>query len=823
MSTLILKPSTYSAGSLQDRRTKSNNTGDYFSLRSNDSMLSPPARGAMSPSYDEDFPTPRANQQYTPTQVANDRQSFDDLYDMTDDESDVPLFASSSVKRTRNSTASSLAIPSPSAWPTIEKLQKDGRLPNYPLSPPIVSPSARSLYKVTSGNLRVPSRSSTPSLDGSLTSEELSSLSCPSTPDINGQRAAEDEWGVQLKSEAMQTLRRINPDRLNPEPASAVNAVKSEMTESLPSPFKIGLTVTPVDKNDDDEYEPISAISVPSPGGFFASLDDSARNTWSTSSEDAPPATSTAESFYGVPWKSPTESTRTIEQVLQASENNTDGPPTARRLQSPSSAELASPRTDDESYYAVDYDENYMQTLQETAAANIDRTSLWLNAQESYISGLVSPPIESIISPTTVSSDNSSIKSPSSLKSPSTAVTSPSVASIKSPGKAVRWADESPVKIIAEKALPPSPREQTFVEGFKHLRELRQKSDAIVQRRARVEALRLDRNCLTKAHRDQLAGKFELDSPVRPKNSRPVSEFYPAEEQDEKNEMIDRVQKERRALEQLKPVSWNLEATKMLNGGTLLTSPAGKTLFSAHEARVLDLGGQASCDWAWEVALTYRKATVHTVYTADQAPNGKVKLEGPNNHKHTVVPNLWTLPFPSNHFDIVSARSLYALLKTTKPAGTADDEYDLCLKECLRVLKPNGYLEFALLDADILRPGSKAQALSVEFGFNLKTRGYDAQPTKAFLPRLKRAGFGQMKRAWLALPMARRESEGSTAEASQLSGMIGAWAWEKWLLKMAVETGKDEERLLAQVAGAMDEGAECGAAWRYLSGWARKA
>ncbi|KAF2099426.1 hypothetical protein NA57DRAFT_38579, partial [Rhizodiscina lignyota] len=387
--------------------------------------------------------------------------------------------------------------------------------------------------------------------------------------------------------------------------------------------------------------------------------------------------------------------------------------------------------------------------------------------------------------------------------------------------KAVRFADDSPIS-VTEKKLPPSPRDNTFVEGFKHIRETHLRSDAMVQRRARVEALRLDRTCLARAHRDQLAGKFGLESPVRPKNSRPVSEFYATEDADEKKEMIDRVQKERQALEQIKPISWNLEATKMLNGGTLLTSPAGKTLFSASEARVLDLGGHASCDWAWEVALQYPKTTVQTVYTADQAP--KSKLTGPANHKHTVVPNLWTLPFPSNHFDIISARSLFALLKTSKPAGRADDEYDLCLKECMRCLKPGGFLEFALLDADVLKAGPHAQAISVEFGFNLKTRGYDAQPTKSFLPRLKRAGFGQMKRAWLALPMARKEGEsGSTAEASCLTGMIGAWAWERWLLKLQVEMGKDEERLLAEVASAMEEGAECGAAWRYLSGWARKA
>ena len=61
-------------------------------------MLPPPGRGALSPSYDEDFPTPKANEH---TKVKHESQDFDDLYDMSDDETDVPLFASNSVKRTQ--------------------------------------------------------------------------------------------------------------------------------------------------------------------------------------------------------------------------------------------------------------------------------------------------------------------------------------------------------------------------------------------------------------------------------------------------------------------------------------------------------------------------------------------------------------------------------------------------------------------------------------------------------------------------------------------------------------------------------------------------
>jgi len=259
----------------------------------------------------------------------------------------------------------------------------------------------------------------------------------------------------------------------------------------------------------------------------------------------------------------------------------------------------------------------------------------------------------------------------------------------------------------------------------------------------------------------------------------------------------------------------------MLNGGTLLTSPTGKMFPKIDNGKVLDLGGQASCDWAWQVAIEHPSSTVQTVFTGEQSIDATI--ESPSNHKQMRVPNLWTLPFPNDHFHLISARNLFTLLKTDKPTGRGSDEYDLCLKECMRVLKPGGYLEFALLDADIMGAGRQASALSVEFCFNLKTRGYDCTPTKQWLPRLRRAGFAQVRRAWLTLPLTQSaEKEGTTADASHVSGLVGSWVWERWMLKLHKEMGKDADHLLEGVPAALEEGARTGASWRYLSGWARK-
>jgi len=295
-----------------------------------------------------------------------------------------------------------------------------------------------------------------------------------------------------------------------------------------------------------------------------------------------------------------------------------------------------------------------------------------------------------------------------------------------------------------------------------------------------------------------------------------------------------------------------LQAQKQLNGGKLLSKPAVRRITRATAPRILDVGGVATNDWAWDVAYDYPYAIVTTVYTAGN--NLSANVRGPDNHKHLVVPNLWTLPFPSGHFDVVSARTLYELLKTSKPLGRTSDEYDLCLKECYRCLKPGGILDFSLMDADVIHAGRNAQAMGVEFGFNLKTRGYDAQPTKTFLSRISKAGFGHLQRAWMVLPMGktaanwrdqlrvgaepvqqekriREDGEveleetpvfGTTLDAAMLTGIVGSWAWERWLLRLHMEMGKEEEKLLESVVQVLEEGAQGGAGWRTLTGWARK-
>lgn len=364
------------------------------------------------------------------------------------------------------------------------------------------------------------------------------------------------------------------------------------------------------------------------------------------------------------------------------------------------------------------------------------------------------------------------------------------------------------------------------------------------------------------AHIERLNGDYHITVANRPNPLRPISMFpgqdQGADEQTVEQKVIAQVEKERQALEQANAAMWVVEAYKYLNGGSLLHSPAtsklkcsaihiGDKVTPLDVVRVLDLGGQPNCDWAWHCAREYTNVKVYTATTEHEAVH--LPIRGPSNHRRAAVGKLWELPYPDNYFEAVSARSLFSFLKTEKPLDEAMDEYDLCLRECLRCLKPGGYLEFMLLDSEIVNAGARGTAVSVEFGFSLKTRGYDPSPTKSWLGRVRRAGFDDIKRAWTFLPMGTPQTEanippetpppdvstctgatmeveavqgpvGSTADAASMSGLVGSWAWEQWMLRLQTEMGK--ENVLDGVGDVLEEGKATGAGWRCLSGWARK-
>ncbi|KAI4239975.1 MAG: hypothetical protein L6R40_005407 [Gallowayella cf. fulva] len=865
-------------------------------------------------------PVPSLTSSLSSYQRSNRRsQDFDDLYDVSDDDSIPDNDLTPSIRYQDMSTRStspnesicsaksrnrypSLIIPSPGCWPTIEKL-KNGSPPlpaKVPLSPAVLSLLPQD----------IPSISQAPSLISSLVSNQQAASTAPATPDsqhpdvdepwgqvemktkagrrttifedfelskfehlnevaggwsqdagigfrcntavrdfacepehslpespILGTEDGYPEEGVQLPAEALKTLQHLSLEiPFRPDISSEEEEVKEEEMKEVQGRRSRRSSFDWTPASQQSEYS-IAQLSIPSPGGFFSSLGGNARHTWCVSDSRppsvAPPSSTTAEQFYSCPWNQ--DASATVERVVEIPETDTDGPPTARQGPLLPVKETVEPTVNETT---VDYDEDYEKTIQEVAERSLDRTSVWLATQTSYMAALrETNPVNDLA--IDVLQDEKRVSRhlrDNSLGSPMR--------------KAVRFLEQEAAD--CETAVPATTEQSDpiYYHAFQHIANATTSKDAFRHQRTRADSLQASRSCLPHEHIEQLSGNYHLKKADRPVPLRPISMMpgkgADAVEETSEQRVIARVERERQALEQISCSVWAVEAARYLHGGNLLNYPGVDALLKGGDsARVLDLGGQPNCGWAWHCCRAYRNAKVYTATTEQELVDSS--LRGPSNHRRTAVTNLWELPYPDNYFTVISARSLFQYLKQEKPLGQGLDQYDLCLQECLRCLKPGGYLEFFVMDSEVVNAGTLGTAASVEFGFNLKTRGYDPAPTKNWLGRVRRSGFDDIKRAWTFLPMGtlQRESSslpetpppdvsthsdnlleavhgpvGSTADAASITGLVGGWAWEQWMLKLQVEMGK--EHLLEGMAGVMEEGKLTGAGWRCLNGWARK-
>ncbi|KAJ5698826.1 hypothetical protein N7462_000831 [Penicillium macrosclerotiorum] len=710
--------------------------------------------------------------------------------------------------------------------------------------------------------------------------QEDSTPTRESTFDIPSREPTPSDQGVSLPDGALAMLHHLPVDQPL-EPWSATSESNDEMwqLQAPPTRPRSAEGLTPASEMSGYSF---SELSIPSPGGFFASLGSRARHTWSIPKDTATPSSATAEGFYNFPL--PGDRGEVIEQVISWPDRSQqeedpitavrieDGPPTARQVpaqtptrlppQTPTRRPPPTPTrivTHQDGFKCQDgnspvkeitpveaapeYDELYDTELRSRAAAGIDRTSTWLAAQASYLSALhetnpvndTEPRTASTFSETETEGDDTEGEQQKDLATL----------------KPVRYSEGVPECPSPRPSVTAS-KDSIYWRGFKSIRDRSSEEDGFLHRTMRFDAIQSFRLGMEDMHINCLMGKYEVVRPERPAYKGPFS-------QAPRNSVLtsslaekaqfSNLEKEQLVLAQLCRPMWAMEALRCLNGGKLLTSPATKRMEriqstakkqegeKTRTVRILDLGGQASCEWGWHAAQEYPGAKVYSVVPKSQNVNKAIK--GPPNHRVVSVAQLWDLPFGANKFDVISTRSLHALLKTSCPAGSGQDEYDLVLQECMRCLKPGGYIEFMVLDAEISRAGSYGSATSVEFAFNLRARGYDPLASKSFLSRLRQRGFVDMKRAWMYLPMGVESDEmralnklegrapapnhtGSTEDVASVTGVLGGWMWEQWLLSLRTEMGRDRTKLLEGVSVVFDEGRNNGAGWTCLSGWAMK-
>ncbi|KAF7550417.1 hypothetical protein G7046_g8024 [Stylonectria norvegica] len=829
---------------------------------------------------------------------------FEDLYDVSDDEDELakmPRRNPSLKSRQGLKQPMRLVIPtnrdnSTEPWSAVDEFKKM-------TSPVQLTPSAKLAMSPAQMDfmdqhhaMDIHNMSAPPSLDGSLTSEQLAAMSAPPTPVIgNDEVTTEDAWaGVQLQPGALMTLQALShgEDHLHEQPTQVLEITHQEMQhapEMRQQPLRLitnlqpqatqARAFSPLNPNRQSLAD-LTKLDIPSPGGFFSGLSPRTRNTWhmpSRSPEDLPPPTSTtAEQFYRCPWNMDSlappvpkrkdtaedfyrnvkftpapvaqDNQNVIEQVVEFNEDDfSDDMPTARPIIqhkiSDSSTETikapASPEIEDApTEIVVDYDPNYARKQQEVALGNFDRTELWLMAQRAYLSGVdEETEDEGALATITEAAEDEEVKEPEPVQA---------LVPLK---KTVRFSS-----LISTSALPKrlpsvlSRQESAYYRAFQDYIIRTQRQDVFVHQLARFEAVQAQRVSLRESHRNQLLGKYQLSVVPQSAKKRLSSNVARGDDNlvDDPEKL--RREKEVEAMNQVTVSTWHVAATKMLNGGRLISAPVTKRLarlscmapgkggVARDRARILDLGGQSTCDWAWHCALQFPNTKIYTVTTKAIRQLSNSNIRGPPNHRQVAVDRLTRLPFADNQFDLISARELHSILKFVGENG--EDEWESCLKECMRVLKPGGFLEFSLLDSDIINAGPVGLAKSVEFGFSLKTLGYDPNPTKLWLGRLARAGFSDVRRAWMCLPMGAKRNihkpmppplkanpNGSDVKTCQLDAMVmgssddiasvcsivGGWSWERWLLRCEMEKVAGELRLADTVTAgaAMEEAGKC--------------
>ncbi|KAK0612906.1 hypothetical protein B0T17DRAFT_498962 [Bombardia bombarda] len=866
-----------------------------------------------------------------------DGTEFDDLYDVSDDEirrkgrlqaNGIGRQRSSrstrSLRRTSRTSIDSrrtlapLVIPEEVESAALKKATTP--IPPTPPSAVSMSPAIASLMELRQRQ-GTPRISAPPSLDGSINSEELAAMSAPPTPMIGA--SEDEEWsGVRLQPGAFETLQALSgsDSEYDEEPAQVIEVPQEEMSETRQQLPRLMTGFDRASSVNRRSLLELSKLDIPSPGGFFSDLSSASRRTWhmgSQTDDSNPPTSTTAENFYKNPWNNSADSfpqpppprplhlddlqSAILERVIEIpAGTNLEDMPTAIRIEPtpvpitarrvpPMEAEVpvAEPARDEPSSPVIaneivaDYDPEYVVKQQESARSQVDRTEMWLMAQRSYLKGVVG------------FSDEAEATEETKLESDSEAEAKPDVPSKEAHApeseplrkKAVRFSEVG-LNDTMPRSLPSKlvRLESTYYRAFTDATVRRCPDDVFVHRQARFEALQAQRVSLKDAHRNQLLGKYQLS--VVPQSAKKRMSTNVVRGDDEVVDDLEKLRADREAdaLGQMNMATWHVAATKLLNGGRLIAAPVAKRLgrqsrmapgadgVSRDRARILDLGGQGTCDWAWHTALQYPNTKIYTVTTKAIRQLSNCNVRGPSNHRQVAIERLTKLPFADDQFDLISARELHAVLKLFGENGA--DEWDACLKECMRVLKPGGYLEFSVLDADIMNAGPLGNAKAVEFGFALQTLGYDPNPTRSFISRLQRAGFDDVRRAWMCLPIgpkrpvkqqqqqqqqqqlaAIRENttgdvmEGKTLELEAIvsgsannmaavTGVAAGWSWERWLLRAEVEKASGELRLadtvtpgeamreagkmIADVHAVVEEGREVGSGLRMLRGYARK-
>lgn len=192
---------------------------------------------------------------------------------------------------------------------------------------------------------------------------------------------------------------------------------------------------------------------------------------------------------------------------------------------------------------------------------------------------------------------------------------------------------------------------------------------------------------------------------------------------------------------------WLMMALRFLMKNQSLFSEEGRIRASSvAQPYILDVQGVMKDFWAWQIAVDYPDAMVYGIKLdpTKTSYSSQANNEGPPNYISFVGHSLAQLPFDDNFFDIVTAKSLWYLLKKF--------QWEFVFREILRVLKPGGVLELLCSDFTLLNKCSIDHHLFERLEQCVGDKDIEMRPSSYLAGRLDKAGFTDIYRALVALP-----------------------------------------------------------------------
>ena len=206
-----------------------------------------------------------------------------------------------------------------------------------------------------------------------------------------------------------------------------------------------------------------------------------------------------------------------------------------------------------------------------------------------------------------------------------------------------------------------------------------------------------------------------------------------------------------------------LMTSKWLTFGRILFSPAHHEVQLAGESRILVIDGLGD-DWSHYVATSYPNAIVYNLGISTSKNSGSSGWGPLKNYRHFNHPSLSTpLPFPRGFFAAVVFRF---------PMAAREYEYQACILESKRVLRPGGHLEVVALDIDMMNMGTRGRRALRGLKTRIQQGDQDVSLgnlSDTLVRMIGRRGFEEVQRCVVGVPAAGRIPRSDDVRSSSCS------------------------------------------------------